>query len=298
MLRHPHRIRSIQSRTIRLPHLAITALDIETLPGKAWHDLSSERSTLSILLGQIGGRAEPRLHLNRPAAGTHTGLRHANYVPTDTTVWGYTENLRSLRDLRISFDFARLAEALDEDVDTLKAAVPLLMLSDPRVFAVGELLFAECSSPDDLSPLYAEGLVTALLMDLLRLGRHPATVAMHGALAPWQLRRATAFMDANLAEPISLAGLASLTGLSASRFGRGFKASTGVTPHQWLLNARVRRAQDLLLKDDLPMADVALASGFSEQSHFNRTFRRLTGCTPGQWRRDRGGRRVSSIRRQ
>lgn len=290
-LRHPYRIRSARSRTIARSSFAIAALEIETLPGEAWHDLSSDHSTLSIVLGQTGGRAEPRLRLDRPF-GREASLRYANYVPAGAPVWGYTKSLRTLRELRVTFDCERIADVLGEEVDAARVTAPMLMLSDERLFAVGELLFAECLAPDPLSPLYVEGLITALLKGLRRHGSHAGPATPHGALAPWQLRRVTDFIDAHVSASISLNSLAELTGLSVSRFGRGFRAATGMSPHQWLLNARVQRAQALLLHDDLPLADIALAAGFSEQSHFNRTFRRLTGSTPGRWRRDRGGRRV------
>lgn len=86
--------------------------------------------------------------------------------------------------------------------------------------------------------------------------------------------------------PSFCAVLAALIGLSPSYFGRVFKASTGTTPHRWLVNARVRRAQQILLETEASLVDVALASGFSDQSHLSRAFCGVTGQTPGAWRRD------------
>ncbi len=64
-----------------------------------------------------------------------------------------------------------------------------------------------------------------------------------------------------------------------------FKSSTGMTPHRWLLDARIGRAKQLLLDGDLPLAEVALETGFSEQSHLTRVFRSLVGTTPAAWQR-------------
>jgi transcriptional regulator GlxA family with amidase domain len=58
-----------------------------------------------------------------------------------------------------------------------------------------------------------------------------------------------------------------------------------MSPHRWLLHARVRRAQQVLLEADARLAEVALASGFADQSHLTRVFRSLTGEAPGAWRR-------------
>ena len=55
---------------------------------------------------------------------------------------------------------------------------------------------------------------------------------------------------------------------SQSYFGRAFKASSGVSPHRWLLDHRIARVQELLLDGELPLVQIALETGFSEQSHF------------------------------
>ncbi len=135
--------------------------------------------------------------------------------------------------------------------------------------------------------LYAETLARALTMEVLRAFgvAEPQARPGPGALAPWQLRRATTYMMDNLQADASLADLARLVGLSKSQFGRTFKASMGMTPHRWLLNARIRRAQELLLEGAFSIAEVATVTGFSAQSHFTRVFRRIVGMSPGAWQR-------------
>ena len=66
-------------------------------------------------------------------------------------------------------------------------------------------------------------------------------------LAPWQLRRVIEYLDAHLPERVELAQLADLAGLSQAHFSRAFKASTGMAPYRWQLDARIRRAQALLI---------------------------------------------------
>ncbi len=86
-------------------------------------------------------------------------------------------------------------------------------------------------------------------------------------------------------EEISLVRLANECKLSLSHFARAFKQSAGQPTHRWLLQQRLDKAKELLLNSSLPLADIALACGFSEQSHFTRVFNKKVGTTPGAWRR-------------
>ncbi|MET0322260.1 MAG: AraC family transcriptional regulator, partial [Duganella sp.] len=117
-----------------------------------------------------------------------------------------------------------------------------------------------------------------------------------GGLAPWQQARATEYMEAHLESRIGLLELAALCQLSPSRFGRAFKASTGVTPHRWLVARRLARARQLMLGSDATLAAIAQQCGFSDQSHLAREFRRAEGVGPAEFRRlhpGRGGRRFA-----
>ena len=120
----------------------------------------------------------------------------------------------------------------------------------------------------------------------------PANVAdvMHlnvqarGGLPPRALRRVREYIAAHLEEHISVQGLARIVGLSMYHFARAFKQSEGVTPHHFLLRCRVKRAQELLADTELPLSEVALAVGFSDQSHCARRFREFVGVTPSRYR--------------
>ena len=105
-----------------------------------------------------------------------------------------------------------------------------------------------------------------------------------GGLPPRALRRVREYVMAHLAENISVEALAAIVGLSRFHFARAFKQSEGVTPHRFLLQCRVRRAQELLAGTGLPLAQIALAAGFSDQSHCSRRFRELVGLTPSKYR--------------
>ncbi len=114
-------------------------------------------------------------------------------------------------------------------------------------------------------------------------------VAVHnkivpGQLSPWQLRRAIDFIASNLDGDPTIAQLASECGLSSGYFARAFRRTTGVTPHQWLIRKRVERAQELLLRGRIELAEVAVVCGFVDQSHLSRVFAKFAGMSPGRWR--------------
>ncbi|MEI9996746.1 MAG: AraC family transcriptional regulator [Rhizomicrobium sp.] len=106
-----------------------------------------------------------------------------------------------------------------------------------------------------------------------------------GGLAPWQQRRAAEMIGANLDGSIRLAQLAQACGLSVSHFARSFKKSFGMTTHRWLIERRIDRAKGLLIAANLPLADVAMQAGFSDQAAFTRSFHKIVGDSPGRWRR-------------
>lgn len=115
--------------------------------------------------------------------------------------------------------------------------------------------------------------------------QHARSKDRRGGLAPWQLRRATEYMTEHLAGPVPLKDLAGQTGLSPSGFGRAFKLSMGVSPHRWQMKLRVFEAQEMLRLGKRSQADIALETGFAEQSHFSRVFKEVVGVPPGAWQR-------------
>jgi AraC-like DNA-binding protein len=122
--------------------------------------------------------------------------------------------------------------------------------------------------------------------DMLAGLRRQMPAPVHrGGLPSGAMRRLHEHVDAHLSESIDLAELSAVTGLSVFHFARQFKLSTGMTPHYYLMQRRVQRAQEMLASTDLSLSDVAFATGFSDQSHLTRHFRSIAGMTPGQFRR-------------
>jgi AraC family transcriptional regulator len=116
-------------------------------------------------------------------------------------------------------------------------------------------------------------------------GLPPLDVKKGGGLAPWQGRRATEMIRENLEGNIRLSDMARECGLSVSHFTRAFRNSFGQSPYRWLLERRLDHAKALLMTSDLPIADIAIRSGFFDQAAFTRAFGRIVGDSPGRWRR-------------
>jgi AraC family transcriptional regulator len=112
-----------------------------------------------------------------------------------------------------------------------------------------------------------------------RAGRKGASAHHHG-----RMTEVLRYMAEHSAAPHKLAGLARMARMSPYHFLRSFKATTGVTPHQWLLRARLRKAAEQLATTHLPITAVALDVGFADLSTFTRSFHAEFGASPRQYR--------------
>lgn len=157
---------------------------------------------------------------------------------------------------------------------------------DELVRSIAQALAAEIDAELPAGKLYAESLVNALAVHLLR---HYSTDSLipdlqFGGLPAHKLRRAVEFMETHLADDLSLTEIAETVELSQYHFARAFKQSTGQTPIQFLMQRRVEAAKQLLSQSALPIVEVSLRTGFKNQSHFTTLFRRLTKQTPRAYR--------------
>jgi AraC family transcriptional regulator len=102
-------------------------------------------------------------------------------------------------------------------------------------------------------------------------------------LEPKLLRTSLDYIRASLSTDLSLRRLAQIVGYSTYHFARAFKATTGVTPYQCVLNCRIEQAQQLLRTSSRSLSEIAIAAGFNSQSHMTSTFRRVLNTTPKQY---------------
>jgi len=249
-------------------------------PDSCLRDFGSEHTRLLVMLDEVGGHAELRSNPERPAMYGYRGADHVSLMPEGFRAWEHTNGARRLRQVLITF----LPFEVDEDTQRRSEVLsPRLMFSDKRIWKLAALLAAEAENEFPLDPLYGESVGAAIFAGLTSSGRGEDN--SRGGLPPRQLKRITDYISGNASGCVHVDELASLVGLSPSHFSRAFKISTGVPPYRWLLNVRAREAQKLLLDSDMPLAEIALETGFCEQGHFTRAFRAATGTTPAAWRK-------------
>jgi len=163
---------------------------------------------------------------------------------------------------------------------------------DRVMHGLATALLDRIETPDEQSTLFIDHIALAFHAHVARFyGDASASPLLPlGQLAPWQLRRSIDFITAHLDGDPTIAQLAAQCGLSPGYFARAFRRTTGVTAHQWLMRKRIERAQELLVRGRLGLAEVAVICGFADQSHLSRVFTKFNGMSPGRWRqRNQGG---------
>jgi AraC family transcriptional regulator len=160
--------------------------------------------------------------------------------------------------------------------------------SDPLGVALTRQVLGELYAPS--SPerdVYVGALVGALKAHMLRGpmstdGDIPTT-----AFSAYRLHHVMNAILQNPQADHSVEEMAARAGVTPSHFCRIFKKANGVSPHQYVIKARLERAQQLLSQTDTTISQVADLMGFTSQSHFTRAFKQFTGRTPSDFRQDR-----------
>jgi AraC family transcriptional regulator len=171
-----------------------------------------------------------------------------------------------------------LADAIGHAVWRAGSLPPL-----PELMVLGELAQASVDNDGDIGIDEAALLMAARISDVTvdRTPRRSDAAARDRRRAV----EAALYIDDNAHETIHLDGLAASAGLSSFHFLRLFGNIVGVTPHLYLIRARLRRAARLLADDDLAITSIAYQVGFGDLSNFVRTFHRAAGVSPRNFRR-------------
>jgi len=154
----------------------------------------------------------------------------------------------------------------------------LVLLRDPLAAELAKALTEHGNAADHQ---FAHCIGQTLAMHLTRLELPRAKV---NALPKWRLRRVEQYISEHFDRCISLSELANVAGLSRMHFAAQFRAATGYRPREYLLNHRIAHAKTLLTTTGRPLAEIALAVGFSTQAHFSTVFKRISGQSPARWR--------------
>ena len=198
---------------------------------------------------------------------------------------GHSDSLHVFLDQAV---VARVAAEVFE-LDAARASVPPLDGLDlPRLRSAMLAVNDELVDGGAGGGLATESLANLIAVHLLRNTSASQRTARRtdGALSRSRLRAVIEYIEGHVDTALTLEQMAAIAHLSAYHFARQFKASTGLSPHQYVIARRVERAQQLLREgDDLSLAAVAAGAGFSDQSQFSHHFKRRLGMTPGQFRR-------------
>ncbi|HET8845815.1 MAG TPA: helix-turn-helix domain-containing protein, partial [Ktedonobacteraceae bacterium] len=234
----------------------------------------------------------------RPANGSWKGyLVHPEELilaPGSSTTgelrWkGLTSALMQTLHLHLSKELlVRTAEeiaGLDPDRLTLAGRTGF---QDPLLTQISLTLWRELEMQEATGRLYAQTAAQLLAVHLLRhYTSSPLTIPeLSQRLTHQQVKRVTDFILAHLAQDLSLDALARQTGFSSYHFARLFRHTLGESPHQFVLRQRIEKAQRLLQQTEEPLVQVALESGFANQSHLTRIFKRQLGLTPRMYRQN------------
>ena len=254
--------------------------------GPAWHSVTSGKPRLLVVLDEVGGRCELRTTPAKEIAAEFLGPKHLTFLPAGIEAFGYSSCVREVSEVRFSFNADRVAEfAPFLRFDSISE--PRFMFSDKRARGVAQLIADEMLGSRQPEPLYIESLTLSLIVALaeyLNL-RHSSR---RRKLTRNEFSKAVEYVDAHLASPLMLKALAAAVGIAPLTFARAFTTTTGMAPHQWHMQMRVRRAQRAIIDHpELPLSKVAEQNGFADQGHLSRVFRQIVGTAPSIWKRER-----------
>jgi AraC family transcriptional regulator len=224
-----------------------------------------------------------------PSIAAGSTLGQVMLIPADHHLEGWSDFPAKIRHMLLLLEPGMIDAGAQEDGKLGRLALSYrLDLADGIIANRMRALQIEFDNPGLMGRLYVESLSNEIAIRIVRAHASSAgTPALaRGGLAPRRLRMVQEYIEANLADEIMLADLAAIAGVSSTHFCRAFHKSTGIASHQYLIRRRVERAKALLAEGELPIAQIALAVGFGNQSHMTTHFRRVVGTTPRRFRNE------------
>ena len=231
-------------------------------------------------------RSDGETTINGGSGSTLTDLRgKLTFVPIGSSAEGWTRFERRAASV---FAVHLTATGSDDDTNDISKVRPSLYFENHNLKATLRKLQSVLDGSGINDNAYAETLGLLLLWELRHVAdlKHSRPRPVRGGLTRRQLRQVKEFIDAHISNEIAISDLAVVAGLSQFHFIRAFKDSVGLSPYQYVLSERVRRARGLLSNFDLSIAEVAFSVGFSDASQLNRVFRKFVGLTPTAFRRE------------
>lgn len=176
------------------------------------------------------------------------------------------------------FTLSLSSTLMAQSLDTASQPVAVYLRKD-RAFGLAWALLMECARWNSSSQLKTESLCLELLVEATDFSAPPRRLPPHWLLTAWEL-----IQDCPGETP-HIRDVAKIVGVHAVHLARAFRTFVGCTPGDLLRARRLELAAAALMNSDSPLAEIALASGFSDQAQFSKAFRRVYGVTPGAYRR-------------
>lgn len=198
----------------------------------------------------------------------------ACFVPAGMELCGRLETVGYLEHIDIHVEEGQLRRIVGQSAELDTA---LFLPDSVELRRLSALLADECRRPERPGG-YSEALACGVIHEIFHLG---ARRLAEQASPAWLDQVMDHVLDRLDRHP-SVDELASVAGMSRSRFSRRFKELAGLPPHQWVMGTRIKQAQRLLSEGAL-LSQVAHDTGFADQAHFSRCFRHATGMSPGRW---------------
>ena len=176
-------------------------------------------------------------------------------------------------------------ELFEHDIKSLGLCTQFA-IEDRSITWLIQLLMDALNEPKGYANLKVEYIARALVADVLR--KHSVTPLecpiLQGQLSSKQVNRVIDYIQEHLSSKIMLGDIAKQAGLGQTVFLRRFNASFGMSPHRYVIEARIGLARKLLEEAKLPIIEIAAQCGFADQAHFTAMFKRKVGMPPSRYR--------------
>ncbi|NWF59025.1 MAG: helix-turn-helix transcriptional regulator [Fischerella sp.] len=258
-------------------------LDYHQQPGHSTPEHSPKQHVISISLEERPVKVERVLngHLH------HECINYGDITVVPANSYHKLHWDLEAKFLLVSLDAELFTRVGYDSIDLQNYEVlPQLASADPLIQHIGLALKSELESDGMGSRIYIESLATTLCIHLLKnYSTSLAKISTYSdGLSRIQLRKAIEYINENLEQDLTLAEIAAAVGMSMYHFSRLFKQSTGLSPHQYVMNCRIEKAKKLLVLSEETINQICQQVGFQNQSHFTSVFRRLIGITPKVYR--------------
>ena len=226
----------------------------------------------------------PAMRLRTDQTGHDTAGVQGFYIPAGVPLWSSLTHAQDLNHIDFHLDGDALSGRLRAAGVRTDLAQPRMIMDSPSLLALGRLAADEVRNPRR-AEMVLDGLLSATLGEIFT-DAPDAMVQTSGGLTPRQFAAVERHMRANLSRHVPVAELAEVAGLSESWFAHCFKQHCDDTPLRWQSRMRLEAAKAMMADATLSLAEIAHATGFSDQAHLSRLFRAAFGLPPSVWRRE------------